>query len=110
VYPAVGALLLAPLALLPHAVADNVFALFNLGAMLLTLRVLKVHDWRLYGLALISPAVFSGWSLANVTLLLGLGVALAWRYRERALVAGALVALLVSVKLFLWPLALWLAA
>ena len=110
VYPAVGALLLVPLALLPHAVADNAFALFNLGAMLLTLRLLKVHDWRLYGLALISPAVFSGWSLANVTLLLGLGVALAWRYRERALVAGALVALLVSVKLFLWPLALWLAA
>jgi hypothetical protein len=110
VYPAVGALLLAPLALLPHAVADNAFALFNLGAMLLTLRVLKVHDWRLYGLALISPAVFSGWSLANVTLLLGLGVALAWRYRDRPLLIGFLTAILVSVKLFLWPLALWLLA
>ena len=110
VYPAVGALLLVPLALLPHAVADNAFALFNLGAMLLTLRVLKVRDWRLYGAALLCAPVFSGWSLANVTLLLGLGVAVAWRYRDRALIAGPLIALLVSVKLFLWPLALWLVA
>ena len=47
VYPAVGALVLAPLALLPHALADNAFALLNLGAILLTLRVLAVRDWRL---------------------------------------------------------------
>jgi hypothetical protein len=110
VYPAVGALLLAPLALLPHGVADSVFAMLNLAAILLTLRVLGVRDWRLYGLALLCPTVFSGWSLGNVTLLLGLGVAVVWRNRDRALLVGSVVALLVSIKLFLWPLALWLVA
>jgi hypothetical protein len=110
VYPAVGALLLAPLALLPHSVADSAFALLNLAAILLTLRVLAVRDWRLYGLALLCPMVFSGWSLGNVTLLLGLGVAVAWRNRDRPLLVGSLIAVLVSIKLFLWPLALWLLA
>jgi hypothetical protein len=110
VYPALAALLFAPLALIPHGLADTAFASLNVAAALLTLRVLDVRDWRLYGLVLLCPAVFSGWTLANVTLLLGLGIAVIWRYRERALLIGFLAALLVSLKLFLWPLALWLLA
>jgi hypothetical protein len=110
VYPAVAALLLTPLALIPHGVADVVFAGLEVAAGLLTLRVLDVRDWRLYGLVMLAPAVFAGWSVANVTLLLGLGIAAIWRYRDRPLVIGFLLALLVSVKLFLWPLALWLLA
>jgi hypothetical protein len=110
VYPALAALLLAPLALIPHGLADTTFAALNLGAALLTLRVLGVRDWRLYGLVMLCPAVFSGWTLANVTLLLGLGIAAIWRYRDRPLLIGFLTALLVSLKLFLWPLALWLLA
>jgi hypothetical protein len=110
VYPALAALLLAPLALIPHGSADVIFAGLQIAAALLTLRLLEVRDWRLYGLVMLCPAVFSGWSVANVTLLLGLGIAAVWRYRERALLIGLLIALLVSVKLFLWPLALWLLA
>ncbi len=109
-YPAVAALLLAPFALIPHDVADVIFAMLNIAAMLATLRVLGVRDWRLYGLVMLCPAVYAGWTLANVTLLLGLGVAAVWRYRERPIVIGLLSALLISVKLFLWPLALWLLA
>jgi hypothetical protein len=105
-----AALLLAPLALLPHGVADLTFAAIEIAAALLTLRILDVRDWRLYGLVLLCPAVYSGWSVANVTLLLGLGIATVWRNRERPLLVGFLIALLVSVKLFLWPLALWLLA
>jgi hypothetical protein len=110
VYPALAALLLAPLALIPHGVADLVFAGVEIAAAMLTLRVLDVRDWRLYGLVLLCPAVYSAWSVANVTLLLGLGIAIVWRNRERPLLVGFLIALLVSVKLFLWPLALWLLA
>src|ERR1700730_13748804 len=79
VYPALAALLLAPLALIPHGVADLIFAGVEIAAALLTLRVLNVRDWRLYGLVLLCPAVYSGWSVANVTLLLGLGIAIVWR-------------------------------
>jgi hypothetical protein len=110
VYPALAALLLAPLALIPHGVADLTFAGVEIAAMLLTLRVLHVRDWRLYGLVLLCPAVYSGWTVANVTLLLGLGIATVWRNRERPLLIGFVIALLVSVKLFVWPLALWLLA
>ena len=110
VYPAVAAVLLAPFALIPHGAADVTFEMLNIAAALLTLRVLNVRDWRLYGLVMLCPAVFAGWTVANVTLLLGLGIATIWRYRERPVVIGFLIALLVSVKLFLWPLLLWLLA
>jgi Glycosyltransferase family 87 len=110
VYPALAALLLAPFALIARGPADTIFAWLNIAAVLLTLRVLDVRDWRLYGLVLLCPAVFSGWTLANVTLMLGLGIAAIWRCRERPLPTGFLTAVLVSLKLFLWPLALWLLA
>jgi Glycosyltransferase family 87 len=108
VYPAVGATLFAVLALIPHGLADALFATANLAAALATLRVLGVRDWRLYGLVALLPAVISGWQTANVTLLFVLATAVAWRHREHPLVAGALVAAVVSVKLFMWPLGLWL--
>lgn len=110
VYPAVGALLLTPFALLPRELADAVFTALNIAAILLTLRVLHVRDWRVYGASLLSLPVVSGWLVGNVTLLLGLGVALLWRHRNRPVAAGLIVAMIVSFKLFLWPLAFWLLA
>jgi Glycosyltransferase family 87 len=110
VYPAVGALLLAPWALIPQGPADAIFAALNVVAVMLTLWILGVRDWRLYGAVLLCLPVYSGWLIANVTLLLGLGIAAAWRYRDRPLISGVLIALIVSTKLFLWPLGLWLVA
>jgi hypothetical protein len=110
VYPALGALLFVPFALLPHMAADVTFTLLTLAAVPLTLHLLGVRDWRLYGLAFLWPTVISGWQTANLTLLLGLGVAALWRYRDRAWIAGLILAALVSVKLILWPLGLWLLA
>lgn len=110
VYPAAGALLLTPFALLPHELADAIFTALNIAAVALTLGVLGVRDWRLYGAALLCLPVLSCWLVGNVSLLLGLGIALLWRYRDRPLVAGLLAATVVSFKLFLWPLGLWLLA
>jgi hypothetical protein len=110
VYPAVGALLLAPWALIPQGPADAIFAALNVVAVMLTLWILGVRDWRLYGAVLLCLPVYSGWLVGNVTLLLGLGIAGAWRYRDRPLLSGLLIAVIVSIKLFLWPLGLWLVA
>jgi hypothetical protein len=110
VYPALAAVLLAPLSLLSRGSADLIFVLINIASALLTLRVLNVRDWRLYGLILLWPAVISGWQTANLTLPLGLGIAMLWRYRDRPVIAGGLVALLISIKMFVWPLGLWLLA
>jgi alpha-1,2-mannosyltransferase len=110
VYPALSAVLLAPLSLISHAAAEGIFTAVSMAAVVLTLRVLNVRDWRVYGLVFLWPPVISGWQTANVTLLIGLGIALAWRHREHPAIAGGLIALLISVKVFAWPLALWLLA
>jgi hypothetical protein len=110
VYPALGALLFAAFALLPHTAADVTFTCLDMAAVLVALRLLNVRDWRLYGVVLLWPPVVSGWQTANITLLLVLGVAAVWRYRDRPAVMGLILAVLVSIKLILWPLGLWLLA
>ena len=107
-YPALTALVFVPFALLPHGVADGVFTAVNIGAVLGTLRVLQIKDRRLYGLVLMWPVVVQAWQTANLTLVLGLGIAWLWRKRDQPVVAGALVAVMVSLKPFIWPLGLWL--
>jgi hypothetical protein len=109
-YSAFDALVFTPFALIPHRVADVVFAGLAIAALMLTLRVLGVRDWRLYGLVLLWAPVVSAWQTGNLTLLLGLGIAAAWRFRDRPIVVGGLLALLATAKLFLWPLGLWLLA
>src|SRR5919197_633227 len=108
VYPAPAAFLLSPLALIPYAVANAVFAAISAGAVLAALRLLGVEDWRCYGAAFVSLPVFDSIDAGAITPLLVLGAAALWRYRDRPLAAGALVAALVALKVFLWPLALWL--
>jgi hypothetical protein len=109
-YGAVAALLFAPWGLLPHGLADGAFTALCIALAPITLAVMGVRDWRVYGVAMLWTPVVLAWETANVTLLLGLGIALLWRYRDRAGIAGLLLALLVSVKLFVWPLAIWLLA
>jgi hypothetical protein len=108
VYPAVAAVMSVPFALLPRVGADVLYTALCAATVFLTLRLCGVRDWRVYGITFLWPPVVSGLQTANVTLLVGLGMAGAWRYRDRALTTGFLIALLISVKLFLWPLALWL--
>lgn len=109
-YPALTAIAFVPLALIPHGVADGVFTAVNIAAVWLTLRALGVRDRRVYGLVLIWPVVVQAWQTANLTLVLGLGIAWLWRKRDQPIVAGVLVAVLLSLKPFLWPLGLWLLA
>lgn len=109
VYPAPGALLFAAFAWLPHGTANVVFTLVTLAAALGACAAAGVRDWRIYGIVLLWPSVIAGWQTANLSLLLAFGVACAWRARERPVAAGVIVGVVVSLKVFLWPLALWLA-
>ena len=72
--------------------------------------VLGVRDWRCFGLLLLWPPVISAIQTGNVTLLLALLSALAWRWRNRPALTAASVGVAFAAKLFLWPLAVWLAA
>ena len=47
--------------------------------------------------------------LGIARLLLTLGLAITWRWRDRRWIAGGAVAALIVLKVFLWPMLLWLA-
>lgn len=108
VYPAPAAVAVAPLSVLPVGAGFVVWLLLSVAAVVIALRLLGVTDWRCYGATLVSAPVLAGFGSGAFSALLALGVAIAWRYRDRAFVAGVAVAAVVVAKLFLWPLGLWL--
>jgi hypothetical protein len=107
VYPPPAALLFAPLALLPYHVAAGVFLVGSLGAVVGALWLLGIRDRRLYAATFLSPAVLTALTIGTITPMLLLGLAAVWRFRDRRGVAIP-VALLIVLKLFLWPVLLWL--
>jgi hypothetical protein len=110
VYPPAVMLLLLPLSVLPWWLALTVWTGLIVVSTLAALYLLGVRDLRIYVLTGTSMPVVLGVVYGNLTLVLLLGLALAWRYRHRAVTLGALVGALVVMKVFLWPLALWLVA
>jgi hypothetical protein len=108
VYPASAFVPLVPLGALPFDVAAVIWVALSLAAAAGTLGVLDVRDWRCYVLWLLNSAVLSTAVTGNATVIVGLSLALLFRYRDAAsgplsLAAGT------AVKLFVAPLVLWLA-
>ena len=110
VYPPIAALIFTPLAAVPDGTARVLMALAGLLAVLAALRVLQVEDWRCYGLAVMSAPAINTLALGAITSFLLLGTALAWRYRDKPVVAGVASAFTAVLKLFVWPLGVWLLA
>jgi hypothetical protein len=108
VYPPLLLWLDAPISLLPYHAAEVVWTFLLAGAIALGIRLAGVRDPRCYAVALLCLPTVDGLAVGNVTLLLVLGLAAAWRWRDRALVCGAVVGVVVAVKLLLWPLGVWL--
>ena len=109
VYPAPAALLFAPFGALPRPLAEALFTALLAAALVLTLRLCRVRDPRCYVLAFLWAPVFSALQTANLTLLLALGLAALWRLERRALPTAVVAACLVALKIFLWPVIVWLA-
>ena len=110
VYPPGAALLFAPFAAFPSEAARALMFFAGLAAIVGALRLLRVEDWRCYSLALVSAPAFNSLGVGALTSFLLLGAALAWRYRGNAAVAAVATALTAVLKLFLWPVAVWLVA
>jgi hypothetical protein len=109
-YPPLPAQLATPLTLLPLDVAA-VLVMASLTLVALGVPyVLGVRDWRCYGAMLLWPPVLSAIQTGNLTLWLALACALAWRFRDRKAVTALSLGLSLAVKLFLWPVIVWLAA
>ncbi len=108
VYPPVAAVSMIPFSGLPYGAAVVLFLAVDLTAIALSLSLLGVRDWRCYSVAFMSAPVFAGSAMGTISPLLLLGVAAAWRYRDKAVRLGLLVAYVVTAKVFLWPVVLWL--
>jgi hypothetical protein len=110
VYLPLGAFVFTPFVVLPPLAADLVVTALMVLLGMAALRILGVRDWRCYGIALVSPAVFNAIQTANVTLPLLLALAAIWAHRHRAVLPGLVLALTLATKLFLWPVFVWLVA
>ena len=110
VYPPLTAIGAIPLTFLSPEVAGLLVMTVLVGAALAIPFVVGVRDWRCYGLVLLWPPVISAIQTGSVTILLALGAALTWRFRDRLLGSSTSAAATLAVKLILWPLVVWLAA
>ena len=113
-YPPVAAFLLAPLALVPETVQGTfvpgvLFTLLLVAAIVAGLYLLGVTDWRCYPIALVYPFTLEAFEYGAIGPVLLLLIALVWRYRDRAAVTAPATGGAVVLKLFTWPLLVWLA-
>jgi len=109
-YPAAAAVAFAPLGALGFDSAAAIWGVFLIASTLEALWILGVRDWRVFGVVLGSATVIGAVGIGTVTPVLILLLAVTWRWRDRAWVVACALAVAIAVKLFLWPLVLWLAA
>jgi len=114
-YPPLLAIVLIPATALPDDVSGSspvgvLVSLFLIACVVGALALLDVRDWRCYPIALLYPPTLENVEYGAIGPLLALLVALAWRYRERVVPAAASLGATVALKVFLWPLVVWLAA
>src|SRR4051795_7943783 len=83
IFPVPAAALAAPFTLLPVTWAVGSFLILLVAALAATLRVLDVRDWRVYGVVALWPSSLAAVQTGNLSILLALLLALAWRYRDR---------------------------
>jgi Glycosyltransferase family 87 len=108
-WPMAAVLPVVPLTALPPGLADWLATAAVIATLVAALWILGVRDWRVYGVVAFWPSVIEGIQTANASLPLTLLVATMWRYRDRAPIAGVALGYGIAVKLFLWPLVVWLA-
>jgi alpha-1,2-mannosyltransferase len=115
VYPPLLAIALLPATVLPDDVRGSspvgvLVSLLLIACVVGTLALLDVRDWRCYPVALLYPPTLENVEYGAVGPVLALLVALAWRYRDRVWPVAASVGAAIALKVFVWPLLVWLAA
>jgi len=115
VYPPLLAIALIPATVLPDEVrgsspAGVLVSLLLIACVVGTLALLDVRDWRCYPVALLYPPTLENVEYGAVGPALALLVALGWRYRDRVWPVAASVGAAIALKVFVWPLLVWLAA
>ncbi len=107
VYPAVTAWIFVPFAALPYGLAAFIYFTLSVAVIWAGLAVLGVRDPRCYTVIGFWPMVLDDLHTGAVSGAIFLGIAVAWRLRDRA-GGPVILALAAAVKLFIWPLGFWL--
>ncbi len=107
VYPTPFALPFIPFAVAPERATAVAFLILSVAAVLASIWLLGVRDWRCYGAALLGVSVIGALGVGSIGPFLLLLCALGWRFRDRT-VAGVPLAVAAAAKLFLWPVLVWL--
>lgn len=107
VYPAPYAYPFIPFTFIGERLGAIIFLVLSVAAIAVSLRLLEVRDWRLYGLSILGVPTFSALGFGTIGPLLLLAAAASWRLR-RSPWSGVLLALAAAAKLFMWPLLIWL--
>ena len=110
VYPPLAALLVVPLTPLSESGLQIVGVLGSLAALLGAIWLLGVRDLRCYAAFALWPPTILAWQNANLSVLVVLACALAWRFRDSWRSAGLSMAIGIALKVLLWPLVVWLLA
>ena len=110
VYPPQLAVVLAPLTLLPSDLVVWLAFTAAVASLLGALAVLEVRDPRCYAAVLAWGSTSNALEMTNLSAFLALAFALAWRYRGSTWPLATTLGLVVSTKLFGWPLLIWAAA
>ncbi len=109
-YPAPSLLLGVPFTALPYALAAWLWFGLVLAAGGLALYLAGVRDRLVYLAALLAPPVIGSLYYGAIDLVLMLGLAACWRWRDHAPKAGLALGAMIALKLVALPLVLWLAA
>jgi hypothetical protein len=110
VYPPPLAAVLTPVTVLSRDLATMVAIVGSLAAVLGSLALVGVRDVRCYAAVVLTAPVWNVLETANVTVLLTLALALAWRYRSTVWPLALALGLAISMKMFLWPMTVWVVA
>jgi hypothetical protein len=110
IWPPVAAFLVAPFTILSPEAADWAIAIAGLACFMLSLRIVGVRDWRVYGAFALWPSVIGEIRVSHLTPVLCLLTAIAWRYRDTRALPGVAIGFATAIKFFLWPVGVWLAA
>jgi Glycosyltransferase family 87 len=107
-YPAPGLFVGVPFTAIPAVVASWVWLGLLLVCGGLALHLAGVRDRRVYAAALLTPPVVSSLFYGSLDLVLMLGLAACWRWRDQAGRAGLALGAIIALKLIALPLVAWL--
>jgi hypothetical protein len=110
IFPVPADALAVPFTVFGPRVASIVLAVVLLGCLALMLRVAGVTDWRVYGVVALWPSSIAAIQTGNPSIVVALLLAVAVRFGDRRFLPGLAVGGAVAVKLFPWPMIVWLAA